>query len=297
MQIHKQTRDTLIALEMDKGDELFLTLADGSQRHVEMLGSWAKVYTTTLEKIKVPESQAQTVCFCTCRLLIDAIEVNLNRWIGNQDSFYEPWEIFGLRIWFDGASALFDFLNEDHGPCKPSKDIRLAIQEVGRRVCPVLLHPWCPLPKGGLRIEDCYQGMDCWMGPYFGADAHGGLDINHRAGTTLWTPFSLDDQAYYNELSKGDNNNRWQGARTWADGSRWLIRTSHLIELLQPERQPLDAGTPYALSAGVHVGDFEHTHFAFSICEPGTNEDEQIHLDPWILFWQMYQDRKQTTAI
>lgn len=292
MQITQQTRDTLLAIEMDHGDMLHLTLSDDSTHTIEILNSWSHVYSTTLKQIKVPQSQAKTVLHCGCQMLIDGHEVKLIRWVGDQRSFYEPWELFGMRIWFDATVHIFDHLNEAHGPCKPRKDVRLAIQEVSKRICPVLLHPWCPLPKDGLKIEDCYQGMDCWMGPYFGADAHGGLDINHRAGTVLWTPFAIDDQAYYNQLCKGDNNNRWQGSHIWADGSKWLIRACHLIKLLTPEHTQLEAGMPYALSAGVHVGDFEHTHFAFSVCEPGVSDEDQIFLDPWILFWQMYQDRK-----
>ena len=293
MQITQQTRDTLLAIEMDHGDTLQLTFSDDSTHTIEILDSWAHVYSTTLKQIKVPQSQGKTVLHCGCQMLIDGHEVKLIRWVGDQRSFYEPWELFGMRIWFDATVHIFDHLNEAHGPCKPRKDVRLAIQEVGKRICPVLLHPWCPLPKDGLKIEDCYQGMDCWMGPYFGADAHGGLDINHPAGTVLWTPFAIDDQAYYNQVCKGDNNNRWQGSHTWADGSRWLIRACHLIKLLTPEHTPSEAGMPYALSAGVHVGDFEHTHFAFGICEPDASDHDQIFLDPWILFWQMYQDRKQ----
>lgn len=116
------------------------------------------------------------------------------------------------------------------------KAARFAVEDASARICPVLLHPWCPLPEGGLRIEDCYEGSDCWMGPYFGADAHGGLDINHPAGTHL------------------------------ADG------------------------------AGVWNGSHEHSHFAFKVIEPGEDDADAIPLDPWILFRQMYQDRRITQA-
>lgn len=34
-------------------------------------------------------------------------------------------------------------------------------------------------------------------------------------------------------------------------------------------------------------GVAEHSDFAFDVLDHG----ELIHLDPWILFWQMYQDQ------
>jgi hypothetical protein len=46
-----------------------------------------------------------------------------------------------MRIWFDGTQDLFDYMLETHGPCKPRKHARFAIQDATRRICPVLLHP------------------------------------------------------------------------------------------------------------------------------------------------------------
>ncbi len=170
--------------------------------------------------------------------------------------------------------------------------MRLAVQDASLRICPVLLHPWCPLPKGGLRIEDCYRGEDCWMGPYGGGDAHGGLDINHPAGTPLWTPIAFDEQYFFDTLAGGANNNRWRGLHRWDDGATWILQSHHIVELLVPEHTPLPAGLKYALSAGTLTGVQEHSHFVFKI------EDErgEFMLDPWILFWQMYRDRAATSA-
>lgn len=296
MRIQKRCRDTLIAVELDTGDELELELRDGTRRVIAVEKAWAGIHETTLKEKGVAEFGAHTVCRCHCHLRIDGHHVELVRWIGNPQSFYEPWELFGLRIWFDAAAALFDHLNESHGDCKPRKHVRLAVQDARLRICPVLLHPWCPLPEGGPRIEDCYQGSDCWMGPYFGADAHGGLDINHPAGTPIWAPVAFDDHAFFNTLAAGDNNNRWRGLHTWPDGSTWVLQVHHVIRLLVPERQPIAAGTQYAESAGVLTGSHEHSHFVFKVREPGAADDDEILLDPWVLFWQMYRDRALTTA-
>jgi hypothetical protein len=258
--------------------------------------SWARVHETTLGELKKAQEGARTVCRCNCQLRIDGHAVQMVRWIGDQRSFYEPWELFGMRLWFDGNRDLFEFLEENHGPCKPRKQARFALQDATRRICPVLLHPWCPLPAGGLRIEECYEGADCWMGPYWGAEAHGGLDINHAAGTPIWTPVEIHDHEVYDRVDKGANNNRWRGIHRWPDGSAWLLNVAHIIRLLVKEHEPIPAGTRYAEGAGMLTGSHEHSHFMFAVREPGAQEGEDILLDPWILFWQMYHDRGCTVA-
>ncbi|RMD76625.1 MAG: hypothetical protein D6820_12375 [Lentisphaerae bacterium] len=211
----------------------------------------------------------------------------LEREIATQNSFYEPWEFFGIRLWFDAVADIFTFLNETHGECRPRKQARFAVQDARLRICPVRLHPWCPLPPEGLRIEDCYNGEDCWLGAYFGASAHGGLDINHPAGTPIWAPLDIHDHFYFNSVQDGANNNRWRGLHFWSNGSQWILQTHHMIRLTVPEYSWLPAGTQFAEGAGVWVGSHEHSHFVFRIFEYG----ELYHLDPWILFWQMYRDQ------
>lgn len=296
MRTEKTLKETLTAVELDVGDELVLRLADGTQRTIVLERASAAVDSTTLTELKKPQKGARTVCRCHCQVRIDGIAVQMVRWIGNQRSFCEPRELMGMRLWFDGTSDLFNFLEENHGPCKPRRQARFAIQDATRRICPVLLHPWCPLPEGGLRIEECYDGADSWMGPYFGAEAHGGLDINHPAGTPIWAPFAIDDHRFYDHIDRGDNNNRWQGIHRWPDGSVWVLSVCHIIHLLVPEHEPIPAGAPYARSAGMLTGSHEHSHFVFGVREPGVKEGEEILLDPWILFWQMYQDRRLTTV-
>jgi len=291
MLVEKVVRETLTAVEMDAGDELVFTLADGSSRRVVLEKAWASVDHTTLSDLAKPQRRGVTVCRCHCRLRIDGDRVELVRWIGSQRSFYEPWVLRGMRIWFDAAGQLFELLLHNHGECRPRKAARFAVQDATRRICPPLLHPWCPLPADGLRIEDCYDGADCWMGPYFGAEAHGGLDINHPAGTPIFAPLAIDDHAFHDHIDRGDENNRWRGVHRWPDGSVWVLGLCHLIRLLAGEHEPIAAGAHYAEGAGVHVGMYEHSHFTFAVREPGAAEGEEVLLDPWILFWQMYRDR------
>ncbi|MFP4053432.1 MAG: hypothetical protein ACLFV7_06165 [Phycisphaerae bacterium] len=296
MIIRKTARPTLTAVEMDLGDELRFTLADGTTRTITIESTRSQIDHSTLEPPLTPRRGARTVLRCHCVLCIDGVSVELVRWIGSDRSFYEPWKLMGLRVWFDVGRDLFDHLTEDHGACKPRKAVRLAVQDASLRICPPQLHAWCPLPEGGLRIDDCYDSCDCWCGPYFGADAHGGLDINHPAGTPIWTPIAFDEQYLFNRLESGDNNNRWRGIRRWDDGSSWVLQVHHVIRLRVEENRPLEAGLLLADGAGVRVGSHQHSHFVFKVVEPGANMDEAILLDPWILFHQMYRDHADTIA-
>lgn len=293
--IHKRkARPTLQVVELDAGDECHFTLKNGEVRKIELLsvGSW--VQSTTLKEIGKAEPNAITVYNVSVTIRIDGKRIEMLRVVGTDKSFYPPYEFYGLRLWPDSFSSPFKngIVLEEHGDCCPEKELRLVIQDASMRICPPMLHPWCPLPEGGLKISDCYNGDDCWLGAYFGADAHGGLDINHQSGTKLWAPVSFDKHELYDTIDGGAKNNRWRGYHTWEDGSTWILQTAHVIDILIPEGQTIMAGQQYATGAGALTGSHEHSHFIFRI------EDEygKFIIDPWILFCQMYEDRAEMTA-
>ena len=290
MQIERTAKSTLTVVEMDPGDEWRFSTVDGVVHRIRLEQTCACRLSEIYGASGIMPMAAQGAYRFWCRLNVDGAELQLNRFVGLQDSFYEPWVFNGLRIWFDAVDEIFQIMEETHGACRPRKRARFAVQDATRRICPTPLHPWCPLPAGGLRITDCYRGEDCWMGPYDGHVAHGGLDINHPAGTPLWTPIAFDDHGLVDVKARGDSNNRWQGSRTWEDGSTWILKSAHVIRLLVPEHTPLPAGLQYADSAGVSVCYREHTHFGFEVREYG----EAYTIDPWILFWQMYRDQQGT---
>lgn len=296
MIIQRTAKDTLTAIELNVDDELHFTLADGQTRKVKLLNTVAYITSTTLDGSQLPlEEKPGAVTHYTFRaqLEIDGSPYTLVRYVADERSFYEPWLIAGMHLWLDAVDKIFDFLIETHGPCRPTKDCRLAIQDATLRACPVRLHPWCPLPPGRLRAHDAYNGEDVWMGPYFGASAHGGLDINHPAGTPIWAPLSFHDHNLFDSVAKGDNNNRWQGVHRWPNGDQWILGVCHISRLHVPEHQPIEAGSLIADGAGCSVGSHEHSHFTFTV----RNEaNEEIHLDPWILFWQMYRDHQSAIS-
>src|SRR5690606_35393398 len=63
-----------------------------------------------------------------------------------------------------------------------------------------------------------------------------------------------------------------------------------MLNLLVPEHTPIKAGIHYADAAGVHVGSHNHAHFVFRTKPP--EEENEILLDPWIIFWQTFEDNK-----
>ncbi|MEN6645603.1 MAG: hypothetical protein ABFE08_24415 [Armatimonadia bacterium] len=285
--LHRQAKDTLTAVELDHGDTLLFTLTSGQTVTLQLLSTHAEITRTTLRTLRVEEEAARTDYRFHADLALDGVVHRLEREVSTQQSFYEPWLIGGLRIWLDAVSAIFDFLTEAHGDCAPRKHARLALQQESLRLCPDKLHPWCPLPAGGLKIENCYRGEDCWLGAYNGASAHGGLDLNHPRGTPLWAPLDIHDHFYFNSLKMGQNNNRWRAFHHWENGATWILQAHHMTALTVPEHQPLRRGEQFASGAGVLSGAVDHSHFVFKIQDGG----EPILLDPWILFWQMYRDQ------
>jgi hypothetical protein len=282
----RQALDTLTAVELDKGEMLDFVLRNGGTRRLTLRATGAEVTNTTLPELGVEVKGGVTNYRFWCELEVDGVAHTLEREVATQASFYEPWEIDGMRIWLDAVDDIFAFLRETHGPCRPRRAARFALQDAALRICPDRVHPWCPLPAGGLRIEDCYNGEDCWMGAYFGASAHGGLDINHPAGTPLRAPIDIHDHFFFNSVAAGDNNNRWRGLHYGPDGSIWVLQSHHQLNLHIPEHEPFAAGTHYTDGAGVWVGSHEHSHFAFKVVYQG----DEVLLDPWILFRQMYLD-------
>jgi len=292
----RRARETLTAIELDQGDVLRFRLRSGADVDLELCDTGAEILETNLARPGIEDPAGRTMYRFWAEIKLDGRSLRIEREVGTQRSFYEPVIESGLTIWLDAVDAIFAFMNETHGPCRPNPvcshppgrhyAARFAVQDATLRICPERVHPWCPLPESGLRIESCYRGEDCWLGAFDGASAHGGLDINHPKGTPLFAPIDIDDQFLIHAVEYGANNNRWHGIRCWPDHSVWVLRSAHMVRQLVPEHVPLLAGTHYADGAGVWVGHAEHSHFAFSVLDHGN----LYRLDPWILFRQMYLD-------
>ncbi|GAB3276617.1 hypothetical protein GCM10027347_50260 [Larkinella harenae] len=279
---------------MNKEDTLKFRLQNGETRTLILKDVSSAVIITNLGKLKEDQPGGATLYHFTCQVLIDGQLMTMERYVGSQESFYEPYVINGMRIWFDGVNTIGQIIKDEHGgkssESVPKKQARFAVTDMTTRICPSTLYPMYPSTENYLRISDSYNADDCWMGAYNGFELHGGLDVNNRPGTPHFTPFPIDDHYFTNSLEKGDNNNRWRGVHTWDNGDTWSIQNHHLLNLRIPEHTPIGPGVHYADGSGVHIGSHAHSHFVFRV-KTGDNAAD-ILLDPWILLWQTFEDNR-----
>ncbi|KAA0992229.1 PKD domain-containing protein [Dyadobacter aurulentus] len=293
--ILRKAKATLTPVEMNKEDTLKFTLRNGETRTMVLKEISSDVIITNLGKLREDQPGGATLYHFTCQVLIDGHLMKMERYVGSQESFYEPYVINGMRIWFDGVKTIGQIIKDEHGgkssESVPRKHARFVVTDMTNRIAPSRLYPMFPNSENFLRISNSYNGDDCWLGAYNGFELHGGLDLNNPAGTPHFTPFPIDDHYFVFSLDKGDNNNRWRGIHTWENGDKWSIQNHHMLNLRIPEHKPIGAGVYYSDGSGVHVGNNTHSHFVFRV---KTMENEtEVLLDPWILFWQTFEDNRE----
>ncbi len=296
--IERTANDTVTPIEMNIGDTLQFTLRNGDVRTMVLKETAADVIITNLSELKVDQPGGALLFHFTAEIEIDGHPMKLERYVGSQESFYEPYVINGLRIWFDAVKNISEVLRDDHGTSGvrniPFKDARFAIKDMTDSVAPVDIKPWYENNDNFISISDSYRADDPWMGPYNGTEIHGGMDINFPPGTPNFTPIPIDDHYFFNSLAEGHNNNRWRGIRKWENGDIWTIQNHHMINLRVPEHTSLESGVHYADAAGVWSGAVHHAHYVFRVQTP--KDDYEILIDPWILFWQAFEDNKKRSG-
>ncbi|MBD3267564.1 PKD domain-containing protein [bacterium] len=285
--IHQTAQNTLTAVEMNHGDVLQYKKGNSDTFTMKIHDTDLQILLTDLKNTKKGHPGGGTVYQFTCDATVDGQPMTFKRYIPVQESFYEPYVINGVRIWFDGIKTIGEHFNQNHGACVPTKDARFALQDANRPICPQPLKPWYPNSENFVNVRESYNGDDVWMGTYFGADLHGGMDINMPIGTPLWAPIDFDDHYYFNSIARGHNNNRWRGIKQWPNGDLWTLQVHHLLELRVDEHTPIPQGKHYAAAAGELTGSHAHSHFVFKV-----GENEPLLLDPWILFWQIFENNK-----
>jgi len=294
--LDRRAGESMTAVEMNVGDTLRFTLRSGATRMMMVEEVDARVLLTNLPVPKKGMAGGGTVYVMTCRVKFDGHPLTIRRYVPDAQSFSEPLVVNGVRLWLDGTRPVERFLNANHSPGDekigggiPRKDARFALQDATLPLCPQELRPWYPNPSNVIDAAQCYNSDDPWMGPYNGADLHGGLDINMPIGTPLWAPIDFDDQYNFHSLKTGENNNRWRGIRTWPNGERWVLQAHHHVKLLVPEKTPLRQGVHFAEAAGVNIGSHAHSHFTFKIGP----ENDEVMLDPWLLFWETFENNRR----
>lgn len=284
----------LKAVEMNIGDTLLYHLKNGQIRNFILKETSA----TPLFIYKNPDiksEQSGIVYKMNCVINADGKDIELQRIVSAQQSYYEPWHINGVTLFFDAVKVIDNFIHDNHGStggeAYPKKDARFAFIEYQDNFSSQDLKPWYPNTQNFISIKDAYQGGDTWLGGYRKDVAHNGIDINIPNNTPLWAPIDFDNQYYFNSLEKGDNNNRWLGVRDWPNGEKWILRTHHMTELKVKQNIPIKQGEFYGTAGGVLTGGYPHIHFYF-IWE---NKNLKTALDPWILFWKIFENNKKNS--
>jgi PKD repeat protein len=303
--IKRNFKETMSPIELNHGETLKYTRKDGSVLTIELLSTSANILYTNKGKIPADESgsdlgdmyRARTMYEFTCEVLVNGLPLEMRRYVGSQECYYEPYVINGVRIWFDGVSDIFvedgGFLTHNHAPCMPKKKARFVLQDMTQRICPGEIHAWFKdgedkdenfiYKNNFIDIGRAFNGDDSFMGAYLGGQAHGGLDVCMAQNSLMYAPFDLDTQ-------KGIRAN---GSKTWPDGSEWRINTGHVIEKYIPDNTPVNGGEVYGLGARKDCSDHPHAHFAFEIYEEGI----LYNIDTWIIFWQHFEDNKKRDGI
>src|SRR5690606_36253901 len=124
--ILREAKSTITPIEMDIGDTLKFKLRNGQVRTLVLEETAADVVITNLNELKKDQPGGATLYHFTGKVSVDGHSMEMERYVGSQESFYEPYVINGLRIWFDGVAAISEVIIGEHGgkscECLPEKD-------------------------------------------------------------------------------------------------------------------------------------------------------------------------------
>lgn len=285
-----KAKKTLTVVELNAGDIIEYELQSGRIVNLKLIESNSEVIFSTVELPGQGNDDDASVFKMECVINIDGQDLEMKRYVPVQESFYEPYNVNGLRIWFDAVKSVDRLYNENHGDCLPKKEVRLALHDASLPISPEEITTWCNLPYNYPDVKHSYRGEDTWLGTYYGSDLHGGLDINMPSNSPLWAPLSFDNNFTFNSIKSGHNNNRWRALKHWDNGDIWIVQTHHHNELIVPEFKEIRKGTKYAHSAGTLAGSHTHTHFVFKVKQPNF---EEFYMDPWIIHWQILENKKE----
>ncbi|MHC4481553.1 MAG: hypothetical protein ACYS1C_11380, partial [Planctomycetota bacterium] len=80
-------KDTLTALELDAGEAVRFRLQKGQERELRLIETSAAV---------LQQWEAGKLYHFTARVAVDGHEMTMERYVGCQESFYEPYVINGI---------------------------------------------------------------------------------------------------------------------------------------------------------------------------------------------------------
>ena len=86
--IERPLRPTCTAVELNHGDTLKLITHAGEQHTIEVINSYTAVNSTDLETPREGRVHARTVLRCHIHLRVDGVDLQLVRWVGNDQLIF-----------------------------------------------------------------------------------------------------------------------------------------------------------------------------------------------------------------
>ena len=98
---------TMTPVELAHGETLVYESGDGETLELKLTGTAARILYTNRERILRDESgndrgnmyRARLLYTYTINLEVNGIPMTMRRYVGSQESFFEPYVINGVRIW------------------------------------------------------------------------------------------------------------------------------------------------------------------------------------------------------
>lgn len=293
--------DGLTVCELDVGDTLLFRMKDGRIRRIVLTGA-------SSEALERADGFHVTKYSFTQTYLVDGVERTLTCVVPSDDFVNaRPFAFDGLELYPDAVLDSYHdaggFLCENGyryiaATCRPMRRVRLVVQDASCRLVPERTQPCFVGANRPLKVENCYDGRNCWAGPTCddpanAGETHCGLDVNMPASTSVCAPIAFDEQHYLSRTTRGDKNNRWRAVRRWSADEFWWYQIHHIDHVLKDEDGPISAGERFALSGGQWCGSFTHSHFNLRVfSRTGTMDGLPVWEAHWInpaLFFRQLQ--------
>ncbi len=164
-QLHSFASDGFLkAVELDPGDTLRYPLRNGQVREFVLQRTAAR----PIFSWDNPDNKWRSgrIYQMEAELLCDGQPLRLQRIVSAQQSYYEPYHLNGVTVFFDAVSDIKAFIQDNHGSSGsrsfPRKKCRLAFIEMGDAFASQPLRPWLPLAENYLDVTQSYEGADTW---------------------------------------------------------------------------------------------------------------------------------------
>ena len=115
MQFERTIKPSITPFQLNPEDELKLTLRDGRLWEMKLVSARAEVVARGFDRYQDHGHACGDISVYAfeATVLINGREHVMRREVGSQASFYQPWTVDGVHIWFDAAACCYKDAGED----------------------------------------------------------------------------------------------------------------------------------------------------------------------------------------